>query len=731
MTNLTLDRKSSLTSQKTASHLRWALPSVIFIATVLVFLPSLQNGFLNWDDDFNLTNNTRYRGLGLTNLLWMFKTFHAGHYHPLTWLSFALDYQLWGMNPVGYHLTNVLLHGANAVLFYFVCLQLFKADTIKPITDIWLRMTATLAALLFSIHPLRVESVTWATERRDVLSGCFLLLAVLFYLRAVHQESVVPIHRRLLVWSLVFYGMSLLSKAIGMTLPVVLLILDVFPLRRLEVNSAGSHRARVRRLLWEKLPYVVLAMPIALAAIAAQREAGALVIAEAYDPLSRMAQSLFGVAFYLVKTIAPTDLSPLYEIPLGMDPYHWRFIRSGAIVLVLSLAFFFARRRWPAGLASWMCYLVLLAPVLGLAQSGSQMVADRYTYLACMPWAALAASGLAILWQKSQKHVAFVGLAVATGIVVLAYFIAFGAMTWTQQKIWRDSLGLWQYALSITPSRLVYLNLGNALELARKSDQSINILKKAVDLYPDFPEARYSLGKLLFVRGEVDEAEKHLRVAAALNPDGPGVSAAFGVVLSKQGKTEEAMRALQHALAIDPHDVVALNNLGSLLARQGNVGEAVQHFQRTVDINPDDASAHSNMARALLGKGDSAGALVHLRKAVELNPNDVESLNGLAMVLVGRGELDEALKYQRRVRDLRPSDADSHTNLAITLANQGSLTEATQILEKAVAINPNSLEAHSALARVLAARGKEADAIVHYQQALKLLKSQRAAAAKQ
>ncbi len=355
---------------------RWLVPSLVSLLTVLAFLPVLGNGFVDWDDKANFLENRSYRGLGWEQLRWMITTFHKGHYQPLSWGTLGLDYILWGVEPFGYHMTNLLLHAANAVLFYILAFRLLAlALSVTAGEAFSLRISAAFAALVFAIHPLRVESVAWATERRDVLSALFFLLTIHLYLWANGDAQ----SRRTRIWrlsaSLAMYSLSLLSKAGGMTLPVVLLVLDVYPLRRF-AGQGQNWFGRAARGVWlEKVPFLILASAAAFVALLAQYEAGALESMERYGTLVRMAQASFGLVFYLWKTVVPLGLSPLYEISPELNPWEWQFLVSGVLVVGISLALFLLRRRWPAALAVWVCYVAIVAPVLGVAQSGNQLVA--------------------------------------------------------------------------------------------------------------------------------------------------------------------------------------------------------------------------------------------------------------------------------------------------------------------------------------------------------------------
>ena len=341
--------------------------------TCLVFLPALDGRFLPWDDESNLVANRAWRGLGPSQLGWMLTSFHKGHWIPVTWLSFAVDYLVWGMDPRGYHLTNVLIHGANAGL---VCLLVMRLlETATGVGGTARLAGAAAAALAFALHPLRVE-----TERRDVLSAFFFLLAILAYLRAVREES---LWRSGWSWlALGAFALSLGSKSMAVSLPVVLLVLDAYPLGRV---SAGAWRAR----LLEKAPFALLSLLAAAIAMVAVRSGGSVSSLGDLGVAQRLAISGYSVVFYLWKTLLPTGLSPLYELPLDLDPGSPMYRLSLTLVAAITIAALLLRRRWPWLLAVWAAYIVMLLPVVGIAHNGPQIAADRYTYLPCLPWALL------------------------------------------------------------------------------------------------------------------------------------------------------------------------------------------------------------------------------------------------------------------------------------------------------------------------------------------------------
>jgi tetratricopeptide (TPR) repeat protein len=495
-------------------------PTLVVAATVVAFLPALSGGFLNWDDVAFLVQNPHWRGLSREHLAWMFTTVEAGHYQPLAWLSLALDHRWWGMDPLGYHLTNLLLHAINAALLYAVIRALEGG---AAATD---RAAAALGASFFALHPLRVESVAWITERRELLSAALLLLAFLVYLRAARAPR-----RR--AWlhgaALVLLAASLLAEAWGMTFALVLLVVDVWVLGR-----------RVtREVLLEKLPYIVLGVAAAAGAALAQRSAGATLGLVDHGLGERVLQAGYGICFYVVKTLAPIHLSPLYLMEEQRSLWEVpRYLLATLAAAGVTASVVLARRRLPSLFAAWVCYLIVVSPVLGLVQSGAQLVADRYTYVACMPWAVLLgaaiAAGLRAVPARSWPAVAGVGGA----LVVLG---GLGVLTARQAVCWKDTLSLWDQAVRAQPENYVArANRGNArlaIAMRRTSGAPLDatsrgLLRAAIDDYdrsivlaPGFGYAHASRGLAYLILGDDEAALRDLDAAVRLVGPDPDVLA--------------------------------------------------------------------------------------------------------------------------------------------------------------------------------------------------------------
>ena len=621
-----------VTQALTRRWVHWLVPVLIALVTFAAFLPALQNQFVNWDDHENFRDNPHYRGLAWTQLRWMWTT-HRGHYIPLTWMTLGLDYLLWDMNPVGYHLTSLLLHAANAVVFFFVVRRILTRALPSPSErGHALAVAAGFAALVFAIHPLRVESVAWVTERRDVLSGLFYLVTILVYLRACEGEK----RGRRWYWlAVATFVCALLSKAMVVNLPIVLLILDVYPLRRLG-GAIGWWSEPARRVYVEKIPFVLLAAAASAIALMAQFSIHTVTSLAQLSVPGRLAVSVYGLSFYLWKTVAPVSLSPLYERSV-VNPWAAPFLLSyGGVVTITALALA-CRRRAPGLPAAWLAYVVTLLPVLGLFQSGPQIAADRYTYLAGLGWALLTGAGLLSCWRTKRFLIPGCAVCVVVGL---------GVLTWNQVQIWHDSERLWTHVLAIDPqSSIAENNLGIVRADQKKRAEAIEHYQRALQIRPEYAQAHYNLGVALAQQGKPAEAIEHYRQALRIKPDDALAHNNWGVVLAEQGRLAEAIEHFQVALRIKPDDALAHTNWGAALAQQGKLAEASEHFLQALRIEPAFAKAHYALGMALAQQGKLAEAAQHYQRALQINPSNL--LNALPSVGAGKEETVPSSKGKR------------------------------------------------------------------------------------
>src|SRR5437773_1312929 len=590
------------------------IPLVIAFSTFAAFLPTLQNQFVSWDDDKNFLENPHYRGLGWTPLRWMWTT-HLGHYIPLTWMTLGLDYLLWGMHPLGYHLTNLLLHAANAVVFFFVVRRLLTLALPSPSEHGYaLAVSSGVAALVFAIHPLRVESVAWVTERRDVLSGLFYLLTILLYLRAREREE----RGRGWYWlSVAAFVCALLSKSMVVNLPVVLLILDVYPLRRLG-GAVGWLSESARRVYVEKIPFVLLAAGASAIALMAQLSHDTMVSVVQLSGLGRLAVSAYGLSFYLWKMVAPVNLSPLYELPPTVNPWAPPFLLSYGVVVAITAIVLAFRRRVPGLPAAWVAYIVVLLPVLGIFQSGPQIAADRYTYLAGLGWAILAGAGLLSCWRSSRRSKTGTPATWLLAGIAFCVVVGLGVLTWNQVQVWHDSEKLWSHAAGIDPrSPVGQYSWGLALAQEGKLTEAIEHYTTALRIKPDYADAQISWGVALAQQGKLAEAIEHYPQALQIKPDSADAHANWGLALADQGKLAEAIDHYRQALEIKPESAEVHIIWGTALADRGRLAEASEHYRQALQIQPDHAAAQSNRPNVLRRLGTGNEDATSSRKRVE------------------------------------------------------------------------------------------------------------------
>ncbi|MHC5035042.1 MAG: hypothetical protein ACYTFZ_08405, partial [Planctomycetota bacterium] len=503
---------------------RFVVPVALVILVLLVFMPALDAGLVDWDDDDLLVFNTRHRTLDADSLRWMFTTSYSGHFQPLTWLTYSLDWALWRRDLFGYHLTDlfgmhltsVLFHAATAVAFYFLARRLLAAGTRSShaIRSAPVVLYATVAAALFAVHPLRAEPVAWLATRGEVVAALFYVLAVVFYLRYVQAASAPRAFGAGSsgYWSyaaaVVSCVLSLLAKASAVTLPFVLLILDVYPLRRawksqaaptgsIDTEAMSPARRMDSRIWMEKLHFFALALIGAIRAVIAREQGGALYGLAQHDLWARLSQALYGLTFYIGKTLWPTNLGPLYEIPsrnVLMGSMLWT---SLVVVIVGAIVAVRCRRRFPAVSAALAVYVVMLFPVLGLVQSGPQLVADRYSYLACVGLAVLAGAGLLRLadsgWmaRHARRHAVLVLL--STILVALL-----GGATFVQADYWISAQKLWARGVQVSPqSPIAHTNYADAMVRREYFGDAAREYRSALELNPSDPVALHHFAHLL------------------------------------------------------------------------------------------------------------------------------------------------------------------------------------------------------------------------------------------
>jgi len=642
------------------SSLCWRVPAVclaLAAITFAVFGQTLRHEFIDFDDnEYVYENPVVARGLTLKGIVWAASSFHAANWHPLTWLSHMLDCQLYGLHPGGHHLTNVLLHTGTVIALFLV---------LRRMTGAFWR--SAFVAAVFAIHPLRVESVAWVAERKDVLSGLFFMLTIGAYVRYARRA-----------WSLPRYGLVVLLFAMGLmckpmlvTLPVVLLLLDYWPLQRVETRKISG-------LVLEKLPLLALSAAACVATLLAQ--AGAIQSAEFYSLRPRFGNALVTCLIYLGQMVWPSGLAAFYPFPLNGPPAR-EVALAGILLAGLSVAAWGERRKQPWLLMGWLWYLAMLLPVIGVIQVGMQAHADRYTYLPQIG-IYMAVTWLAAEWRFSR---------VAFGSLMAGVLAVLMVCAWKQTAYWENTETLWNHTLACTKGNIVaHLNLGHDLSKKGRLDEAISFYQKGLQTEPDNAASENNLGNVLCEKGRVDEGIAHYKKALQIKPAFAEAQFNLGKAFRLEGKVDEAIVQFQKALQIKPDFAPALFNLGNTFLQQGKADQAVAQFQRALEINPTNAGIHLNLGLCFSQLGRMDEAILQYEKALQLEPADPKIQNNLAWLLAtcpGASLRDgnKAVELARQANELTggKNPIILHT-LAAAFAEAGRFPEAVETAQRAL-----------------------------------------------
>ena len=651
----------------------------LIVATLIVYAPVKDYQFVDLDDDLYVAHNPRIQnGLTWGNIVWALRTLEAGFWHPLTWWSHMLDCELFGLNPGGHHLTNLLLHTLNVFLLFWLLQQATGA--------VW---RSFLVGALFALHPLNVESVAWVAERKNVLSTLFWLLTIWAYLRYVKKPGW---KRYLQVVSLFVLG--LMAKPMLVTLPCVLLLLDYWPLGRLG-SSWSEFRQKYSTLLLEKVPLLSLAVANGLLAIQAQQGMGALPSLQQFSFGARLANAVTANMSYLSKMIWPTDLVVFYPHPeTSLSVGH--IVLAILVVSTISLLVWLGTPSFPYLSVGWLWYLGTLLPVSGLIQVGQHAMADRYMYVPLMGLFILVVWGFTQWldrWQVRKE------LWIGASVCLL---IGLSLSTRSQLAHWQNSITLFEHTIRSTDNNdLIHNNLGTALLERGEIKRAIEHFSAALEIKPDSPKVLYNMGLALKTEGRLEAAVRYFSKALEINPKLAGAHNNLGIMLLAQGHLEEAIQRFSKALENDPQMVPAHNNLGTALVGTGRVDEALWHFSKAVAISPDQPRAYNNLGAALDLLGRTEEAIYNYRRSLELAPGSYLTLNNLGKIFMDNGNLDEAARHFSRATELEPNFSAAYFNLGLVRTDQGRMEEAIHFFRQVLKLNPDNTDAQNRLLLLL------------------------------
>lgn len=702
----------------------------LFILTLLLFWPCVHHDYLSLDDPEYIADNIHVRtGLTPASIRWAFTTNRAANWHPVTWLSHMIDVELYGGKVWGHHLSSVLIHALNSGLLFVVLValtrraplpvirhpssapaRLTEPQTLNPATSLW---PAVFAAALFAVHPLRVESVAWIAERKDVLSGLFFMLTLLAYTRYVRaadscrrsvvgcreerpeQETTARIHAgvgaksdkplRWYILTLLCFALGLMAKPMLVTLPFVLLLLDHWPLQRIFPATAPEDRARMEpagsqvsgfslKPFLEKIPFFALSFASCIVTLQVQSHSGATLSIEALPFGQRLANAAVSYTLYLQKTAWPHPLAVFYPYPRTLPLWHV----FAALALLTAISVWIWRRRHTAPYLTigWLWFIGMLVPVIGLVQVGGQAMADRYTYLPGIGLAIMAAWGWQELGSRSTIRSAVIrnrrgkgrnftaiprsAFPLPRSVWALLPAALLGlcvVLTQRYLRHWENNFTLYTHALNTTKDNwLAHHNLASAMADAGQTDAALSHFHACLRIRPRWALARANFGQLLAELGHDEEAAQQYAIALSADPDCLGALCNQGNLYRRQGRIDEAMRFYTRALQIDPASPEVHNNIANTLSEQGQIDDALGHYRTALRLRPHYAEAHNNIGVALGRQGRHPEAIRHYREAVRLDPAYLTAQLNLADALRAAGQLDEARQHYRTILNQQPDE---------------------------------------------------------------------------
>jgi tetratricopeptide (TPR) repeat protein len=609
--------------------------------------------FINFDDNVYVYDNGHVQsGLSWNGVQWAFSadSSKVGHWHPITWLSLMLDYKFFGLNPSGYHLMNLLFHILNTILLFLIFHRMTKA--------LW---QSAFVAALFAIHPLHVESVAWVTERKDVLSTFFWMLTMGAYVFYVEHKT---FSRYFII--LVLFTVGLMSKAMLVTLPFVLVLLDYWPLNRfqaaLSTSDSQGKWSGLRKVIVEKLPLFALTGVFTVIPYLAAQKANAVLSSLPLD--LRIENALRAYVIYIWKMIWPQDLAVFY--PYSAELPIWQILVAVITLTAITLFTLWMRKRLPFFIVGWLWYLGTLLPVIGIIQAGQQAYADRYTYIPLIGIFIMLCWTVPLLTRNLPYHRTLIGI--GGGIVLAACIV----ISQTQVNYWQDSDKLMTHALEVTQNNYV---------------------------------AQTSLGIVLMKKGQTAKAMSHFEEAIRINPLYAYAQNNLGLLLSQQGRTDAALAHLNAAIRINPNYADAYSNLADLFRRTGRIEDALVNCRKAIEIDPYHADAYAILGAILARQGSITEATDYLTRAIHLKPNLPEAHLILAILFMQQGKLDEAAAHLKNIIQIKPDVALAHYYLGLIAEAQGNYHEAIQHFQDTLRIQPDFEKAQNSLNKLRTRQG--------------------------
>ena len=649
---------------------------VLLIATLTVYWQVGRFDFVNYDDPGYITGNDHVKsGLTLKGLIWSFQTTGLSNWHPLTWLSFMLDIELYGLNAGGHHLTSVLFHIVNTLLLFLLLRRMTAA--------LW---ASAFVAALFALHPLHVESVAWVAERKDVLSTFLGLLSLISYVRYTQQQS-----RSWYGLALLCFMLALMAKPMLVTLPFVLLLLDYWPLGRLKFNSAfrlqsSDKISSVFSLLFEKIPFFILTAASCVVTYYAQQSGGSLMPSDMFPLGSRIANAVVSYVGYMGKMFWPAQLAVFYPYPDSFAV--WKVAAAAAVLVAIFIWVTVQIRKRPYLVVGWLWYFGTLVPVIGLVQVGGQAMADRYTYVPLIGLFIMIAWGGAELvgrWRLKRIRVA-----IALGAVLMALMI----VARIQTGHWANSITVFEHAIKATGgSWVAHNNLGKALTDLGSSTEAFQHYSAALRHNPNSAHIHVNFGSALLAQGKIDEAVDHFDHALKLDPDFTEAYNNLGLAHVRLGKIEDAIYYFRIALEKNPRHANANKNLNLAISINAKINQAVTRMRQSLNIDLAESGLDLKMVELSNRKKDLIETLNQYQKALSKQPGYVPlETDHIAAVSTVMKEYESSLPLFLEIIKISPDSADTSYHIACLYSRKGMVEKSIKWLSKALAKDPSKRE---------------------------------------
>lgn len=580
---------------------------LVSCATFIIYLPALKNGFVSWDDNTYVFENPMIQSLDLGFLIWVFSAEANPIWHPLTLFSLAIDYSIWGLNPKGYHLTNILIHAVNTFLVALLAFKLIeRVENGKSGTNKKNLIAGIVTAVLFGIHPLHVESVAWISERKDVLYALFYLLSLLIYLKYIAASD--KKRYAYYVTCLGFFALSLLSKPMAVSLPIVLLIFDYYPLKRIT--------APLKAVLIEKIPFFLLSLASSFVTVTVHHKSGTSSLIEEYSLSSRIFETIYAYVFYLQKMILPVGLAPYYSLPININFFTFKYF--GSLILLIAITYFVvtARKKNKLFFSVWLYYILTLIPTIGIIKVSGSTIADRYTYLPSLGPFLLIGLAVEIVYERYSKK----EFQIAITVMLSALTLLLSKNTVTQISIWHDSITFWSYEIKLFPDTFVaYYNRGQYYWRTGQHLAAISDYDTAIMLKPLYAPTYINRGLAYFDIGSYANAINDYNRAIGLEPRNADAYINRGNSYIKIGNYKEAINDFDLAIKIEPQYSNSYNNRGLAHYYLGDYTQAGKDLSQAISLNPQDPDAYYNLALVYSKSGKAELAQVYFNKAAVMN----------------------------------------------------------------------------------------------------------------